>query len=102
MTRIRKRQRQQQRHSFDLLGRLLGFAQDGLPLLRGHVGWCQFQNGIVPEWEKVTGKGYMKILWGLGKRVVLYWELRFMSETRYHCVFALMCWYLEKEFQFGT
>ena len=40
-------------------------------------GWeCgEFQNGIVPEWDMVTEKALVKILWGLGEGGVLYWEL---------------------------
>jgi hypothetical protein len=30
-------------------------------------GACEFQNGIVPEWEKVTGKGLDEDFVGLGQ-----------------------------------
>jgi hypothetical protein len=36
--------------------------------LRLVVGGIEFQNGIVPRMGKVTGLGFVKILWGLGWR----------------------------------
>jgi hypothetical protein len=35
---------------------------------------CEFQNGIVPEWEEVTGKGLGEDFVGFGQAGVLYWE----------------------------
>jgi hypothetical protein len=55
----------------------------------------EFQNGIVPERERVTERALVKILWGLG-------EAEFYRTGIDMVASSLMSRYLAKEFQFGA
>jgi hypothetical protein len=62
----------------------------------------EFQNGIVPEWEMVTGLGLSEDFVGfaLGSSSILGITALHVIEQRLRV--SLMNGYLAKEFQFGT